>query len=95
MAVVSIPSGAERFASEGVISAYSNNGISLAASSGLIDVMLPELPGERSPAHKAYCSMIAVVSAVVSALRRQHHFFDAEACGFVQLCGKQIVRALS
>ena len=95
MAVVSIPSGAERFASEGVISAYSNNGISLAASSGLIDVVLPELPGERSPAHKAYCSMIAVVSAIVSALRRQHHFFDAEACGFVQLYGKQIVRALS
>jgi len=95
MAVVTIPSGAERFASEGIISAYSNNGISLAASSGLIDVILPELPGERSPAHKAYCSMIAVVSAVVSALRRQHHFFDAEACGLVQLYGKQIVRALS
>ncbi|KAG2099322.1 nucleoporin subcomplex protein binding to Pom34-domain-containing protein [Suillus cothurnatus] len=95
MAVVSIPSGAERFASEGIISAYSNNGISLAASSGQIDVVLLELPGERSPAHKTYCSMIAIVSAVVSALRRQHHFFDAEACGFVQLYGKQIIRALS
>ncbi|KAG2356946.1 nucleoporin subcomplex protein binding to Pom34-domain-containing protein [Suillus spraguei] len=95
MAVVSVPSGAERFASEGVISAYSNNGISLAASSGQIDVVLPELPGERSPAHKTYCSMIAIVSAVVSALGRQHHFFDAEACGFVQLYGKQIIRALS
>ncbi|KAG1877433.1 nucleoporin subcomplex protein binding to Pom34-domain-containing protein [Suillus subluteus] len=95
MAVVSIPSGAERFASEGIISAYSNNGISLAASSGQIDVVLPELPGERSPAHKTYCSMMAIVSAVVSALRRQHHFFDAEACGFVQLYGKQIIRALS
>ncbi|OJA10929.1 hypothetical protein AZE42_03056 [Rhizopogon vesiculosus] len=79
---------------EGVISAYSNNGISLAASSGLNDVTLRERPGARSPAHKAYCSSIAVVSAVVSALRR-HHFFDAEACEFVQLYGKQIVRALS
>ncbi|KAG1896455.1 uncharacterized protein F5891DRAFT_1053940 [Suillus fuscotomentosus] len=95
MAVVSISSGAERFASEGIISAYSNNGISLAASSGQIDVVLPELPGERSPAHKTYCSMIAIVSAIVSALKRQHHFFDAEACGFVQLYGKQIIRALS
>ncbi|KAG2343590.1 hypothetical protein BDR05DRAFT_933045 [Suillus weaverae] len=95
MAVVSIPSGAERFASEGIISAYSNNGISLAASLGQIDVVLAELPGERSPAHKTYCSMMAIVSAVVSALRRQHHFFDAEACGFVQLYGKQIIRALS
>ncbi|KAG2062899.1 hypothetical protein BDR04DRAFT_1164500 [Suillus decipiens] len=74
MAVVSVPSGAERFASEGIISAYSNNGISLAASSGQIDVVLPELPGERSPAHKTHCSMMAIVSAVVSALGRQHNF---------------------
>ncbi|KIJ13298.1 hypothetical protein PAXINDRAFT_136264 [Paxillus involutus ATCC 200175] len=95
MALVSIPSGAERFASEGVAAAYSNNSISSAISEGSIDVVLPELPGERSPAHRAYCSMLAIVAGVVFALGRQHHFFGAEACGIVQLYGKQIVRALS
>ncbi|KAH7922053.1 hypothetical protein BV22DRAFT_1197706 [Leucogyrophana mollusca] len=95
MALVSVPSGAERFASEGVIAAYSNNSISSAISAGLIDVVLPELPSERSPAHRAYCSMLAIVAGVVAALGRQHHFFDAEVCGFVQLYGEQITRALS
>ncbi|KAG0698694.1 nucleoporin subcomplex protein binding to Pom34-domain-containing protein [Suillus ampliporus] len=48
---------------------YSNNGISLCGKLGA---------DRWSPAHKAYCSMMAI-----------------RACGFVQLYGKQIVRALS
>ena len=95
MALVSIPSGAERFASEGVVAAYSNNSISAAISDGLIDVALPELPGERSPAHKAYCYMLSIVAGVVYTLGNQHHFFSADACGMIQLYGKQIARALS
>lgn len=95
MALVSIPSGTERFASEGVLAAYSNNSISAAISDGLIDVTLPELPGERSPAHKAYCHMFSVVAGVVCTLGNQHHFFSADACGMIQLYGKQIARALS
>lgn len=95
MALTGKPAGAERFASEGVLSAYSNNFISAAISAGMIDVTLPELPGERSPAHRAYCSMIAIVAGVVAALGRHNHYFDAEASGFVQLYGDQISRALS
>ncbi|EGN94989.1 hypothetical protein SERLA73DRAFT_61618 [Serpula lacrymans var. lacrymans S7.3] len=95
MALASIPSGAERFASAGAISAYSNNGISAAISTGQIEVTLPELPGERSPAHRVYVSMLSIVAGVISALGRQSHFFVAEACGFVQLYGEQISRALS
>jgi nuclear pore complex protein Nup188 len=95
VALAGIPLAAERFASEGVLAAYSNNSISSAISAGLIDVTLPELPGERSPAHRAYCSMLAIVAGVVSALGRHNHFFDAEASGFVQLYGDQITRALS
>jgi len=95
MALVSIPSGAERFASAGVISAFSNNGLTPAISAGQVDVMLPELPGERSPAHKAYCSMLAIIAGVISSLDRQHQYFTAEACGIVLLYGKQIARALS
>ena len=95
VALAGVPLAAERFASEGVLAAYSNNSISHAISSGLIDAALPELPGERSPAHRAYCSMLAIVAGVVSALGRHNHFFDSEASGFVQLYGDQITRALS
>jgi nuclear pore complex protein Nup188 len=95
MALASIPSAAERLASEGLLVAYSNNRISHALSAGLVDVGLPEFPGERSPAHRAYCAMLAIVAGVVTALGRHNHFFDAEASGFVQLYGGQISRALS
>ena len=95
MAIVTNHTAAERFASEGVLAAYSNNFISAAISSGQINVTLPELPTERSPAHVAYCAMVSVVAAVISALGRQNHYFDSEACGFVQLYGDQISRALS
>ena len=94
MALASIPSAAERLASEGVLLAYGENTISNAIRSGSIDVTIPELPGDRSPAHKAYCSMLAVVSGVTSALGRQTHF-DNEVSGFVQLYGDQLSRALS
>lgn len=95
MALASNLAGAERFASEGVIAAYSNNFISSAISSGMIDIVLPELPAQRSPAHFAYCSMLSIVATVISSLGRQNHYFDADACGFVQLYGDQIFRALS
>ncbi|TFK28983.1 hypothetical protein FA15DRAFT_753049 [Coprinopsis marcescibilis] len=95
MAVVSNPIAAERFASEGLLAAYSQNSISAAISAGRIDVVIPELPGERSPVHIAYCSMLSIVAKVVLALGRHNHYFDAEACGFVQLYGDQISRALS
>ncbi|PPQ92766.1 hypothetical protein CVT25_003875 [Psilocybe cyanescens] len=95
MSLVSHRAAAERFASEGVLSAYSNNFISSAISSGMIDVVLPELPGQRSPAHIAYCSMISIVATVISALGRTNHYFDSDACGFVQLYGDQISRTLS
>lgn len=95
MALVSNPAAAERCASDGLLAAYSNNTISAAISAGMIDVVLPELPGQRSPAHRAYCSMLAIVAGVVTALGHHNHYFDAEACGFVQLYGDQISRALS
>ena len=95
MALANIPSAAERLASEGVLSAYSDNGISSAIQAGLIDVVIPELPGERSPAHHAYCSMLSVVAGVITAVGRHGHYFDAQASGLLQLFGDQIHRALS
>ncbi|KAJ3787715.1 nucleoporin subcomplex protein binding to Pom34-domain-containing protein [Lentinula aff. detonsa] len=95
MALASTPSAAERLASEGVLSAYSNNSLSKAANVGLIDEVLSELPGHRSPAHVVYCSMLSIVTAIITSLGRNNHYFDAEACGLVQLYGEQIARALS
>ncbi|KAF8270909.1 hypothetical protein EI94DRAFT_1721425 [Lactarius quietus] len=95
IAFASIQSSAERLASERVLAAYSSSSLTNAISSGQVDVTLPELPGERSPAHWAYCVMLAVVSGIISSLGWQKHFFDAEASGFIQLCGNQITRALS
>ncbi|TFY76376.1 hypothetical protein EWM64_g7637 [Hericium alpestre] len=95
IAFASITVPAERLASEGILIAYSNNSISSAISSGSVEVSLPELPGERNPAHRAYCDMLSVVAGVLTALGMQKHFFDAEASGFVQLYGNQIQRALS
>ncbi|KAG6845532.1 hypothetical protein H0H87_007776 [Tephrocybe sp. NHM501043] len=94
MTLASIPTAAERLASEGVLAAYSNNFISAAISAGMINVVLPELPNERSPAHRAYCSMLAIVTGIISALGKFNHYFDAETSGFVQLYGEQILRAL-
>ncbi|KAJ3845557.1 nucleoporin subcomplex protein binding to Pom34-domain-containing protein [Lentinula raphanica] len=95
MALASIPSAAERFASEGVSLAYTNNSISKAANAGLISEVIPELPGYRSPAHIVYCSMLSIVSAITTALGRNNHYFDAETCSLVQLYGEQIARSLS
>lgn len=95
MALVSNTAAAERIASEGILTAYSSNFISSAISSGMIDVMLPELPTQRSPAHLAYCSMLSIVAMVISTIGKQNHYFDAEAVGFVTLYWPQITRALS
>ncbi|KAI0048058.1 hypothetical protein FA95DRAFT_1133922 [Auriscalpium vulgare] len=95
IALASIPASAERLASEGVLIAYSNSSISPAVQLGSLDVAIPDMPGERSPAHRAYCIMLSVVSGVITALGLQKHFFDAEASGLVQLFGNQVSRALS
>ncbi|TEB32289.1 hypothetical protein FA13DRAFT_1773993 [Coprinellus micaceus] len=65
------------------------------SASARVDIVMPELPGERSPVHVEYCSMLGVVAAVITAVGKHNHYFDAEACGFVQLYGDQISRALS
>ena len=95
LALASIPSAAERLASEGVLAAYSENSISAVVKSGSVDVALPELSGERSPIHSAYCSMLASVAGVILVLGHHGHYFVADACGFVQLYGDQMHRTLS
>ncbi|KAI0371460.1 hypothetical protein BV20DRAFT_965197 [Pilatotrama ljubarskyi] len=95
MALASIPPAAERLASEGLLVAYIENAISAAIRDGKIDVTIPELPGEESPAHRAYCSMLAIISGVSTALGRHGQFFESEVCGLLQFYSEQIRRALS
>ncbi|CAL1699999.1 unnamed protein product [Somion occarium] len=95
VALASIPSAAERLASEGILTAYSENPISAAIKAGSIDVLLPELPNEHSPAHAAYCTMLSVVAGVAAALGRHGQYFDAEVSGLVQLWSEQIHHTLS
>ncbi|KAH8118849.1 nucleoporin subcomplex protein binding to Pom34-domain-containing protein [Phellopilus nigrolimitatus] len=95
MALASIPFTAERLASENVIATYCNNSISAALSEGALDTALSELPGERSPAHKAYCLILANVTGMISNLVSPQQFVESQIVGLVQLYGKQISRTLS
>ncbi|THH06625.1 hypothetical protein EW145_g3956 [Phellinidium pouzarii] len=95
MALASIPFTAERLASESVIATYCNNSISAALSEGAVDTALSELPAERSPAHKAYCLMLANVTGMISNLVSPQQFVESQIVGLVQLYGAQISRTLS
>lgn len=89
-ALASIHAGAERLAAEGILVAYAS-----ARLADPIEETLPEFPGERNPAHVAYCTMLGIVSGVVASLGMQRHFFDVDAQGFVRLHGSQISHTLS
>ncbi|OSC97961.1 hypothetical protein PYCCODRAFT_1480973 [Trametes coccinea BRFM310] len=95
MAMASIPPAAERLASEGLLVAYIENAISVAIRDGNVDVTIPELPGEESPAHRTYCAMLAIIAGVSTALGRHGQFFESEVCGLLQFYSEQIHRALS
>ena len=95
MAMASITSAAERLASEGLLCAYIENAISAAIREGKIDATIPELPGEQSPAHRAYCSMLAIIAGVTTALGKHGQYFESEACGLLQFYSEQVHRALS
>ena len=95
MALASHATTAEQLMSEGILTVYSNNLISSAISNGQIDIVLPEFPGERSPAHIAFCSMVSIIATIIAAFGRYNHYLDAEVCAFVQLYSGQFARALT
>ena len=95
MALASHATTAERLMSEGILTVYSNNFISSAISNGQIDIVLPEFPGERSPAHIAFCSMVSIIATIITTFGHNNHYRDAEVCAFVQLYSGQFARALT
>ncbi|EDR12603.1 uncharacterized protein LACBIDRAFT_323181 [Laccaria bicolor S238N-H82] len=88
----SIPLTFCSFTCEGILNAYDNNFIYARISIGQINVTLPELLTERSPAHAAYCAMVLVIAAVISS-GTPEPLFRLRGLRF-QFYGDQISRAL-
>ena len=89
-----LPSSAERLANGGVVAAYANVNNRTALSAGVVEPSTPELPGERSPSHKAWCTMLSVITSVTGAMVNSH-FIDEEVLGFIHLYGAQITHSLT
>ncbi|KAF8467434.1 nucleoporin subcomplex protein binding to Pom34-domain-containing protein [Gautieria morchelliformis] len=89
-----LPSSAERLANGGVVAAYANVNFRAALSAGMVEPSISELPGERSPTHKAWCTMLAVITSVTGAMANSH-FIDEEVMGFIHLFGAQITQSLT
>ncbi|QRV72805.1 nucleoporin [Ceratobasidium sp. AG-Ba] len=85
---------AERLAQENVILAFTTNQLSPALESGVVDVLHIELPGERSPAHRVWCRMLGITTALVGHLSHNSHFVDSDVTSFVRLYRRQIMRTL-
>lgn len=85
---------AERLAHESVLLAYSANQLSPALEAGVVDVLHTDLPGERSPAHRAWCRMLSITIALIGHLSYNSHFVDLDVTSFVQLYRRQIMRTL-
>lgn len=89
-----LPSSAERLANDGVVAGYANVNIRAALSAGVVEPSTPELPGERSPTHKAWCAMLSVITGVTGAMANSH-FIDEEVLGFIHLFGAQVTHSLT
>ena len=90
-----LPAAAERLANGGVVTAYANVSIRAALSAGVVEPTLSDLPGQRNAAHRAWCTMLAVVTSVTGAIGPQSHFINEEILGFVHLYGAQITHSLT
>jgi len=86
---------AQTLAVSGAISAYSNISISSALTVGTLNVVHPELPGERNPGQQAWCNILTIATALVGAVGKvSSHFIETEITSFIQFYGAQISRAL-
>ncbi|KAG8734269.1 hypothetical protein FRC11_006808 [Ceratobasidium sp. 423] len=85
---------AERLAHENILLAYGANQLAPALEAGVVDVIHADLPGERSPAHRTWCRMLRITTALIGHLSYNSHFVDLDATSFVQLYRRQIMRTL-
>ncbi|KAF8709175.1 Nucleoporin subcomplex protein binding Pom34, partial [Rhizoctonia solani] len=92
--LASYPHSAERLAHENILLAYGSNQLAPALEAGVVDVIHAELPGERSPAHRTWCKMLRITTALIGPLSYNSHFVDVDVTSFVQLYRRQIMRTL-
>ncbi|KAH7343763.1 nucleoporin subcomplex protein binding to Pom34-domain-containing protein [Rhizoctonia solani] len=92
--LVSYSHSAERLAHENILLAYGANQLAPALEAGVVDVIHADLPGERSPAHRTWCKMLRITSALIGHLSYNSHFVDLDVTSFVQLYRRQIMRTL-
>ncbi|KAG9105059.1 hypothetical protein FRC06_000032 [Ceratobasidium sp. 370] len=92
--LASYRNSAERLAHENIMLAYSANQLTPALESGVVDVLHIDLPGERSPAHRTWCRMLSITTALIGHLSYNSHFVDLDVTSFVQLYRRQVMRTL-
>ncbi|KIJ57226.1 hypothetical protein M422DRAFT_219126 [Sphaerobolus stellatus SS14] len=95
LSLARLSSSAERLANDGVVAAYANSNLRPLLSTGMVEPSISEFPGERSPAHRAWCTMLAVVIGVAGAMGPNSHFVHEEVLGFIHLFGSQITHSLT
>ncbi|KDQ15482.1 hypothetical protein BOTBODRAFT_158346 [Botryobasidium botryosum FD-172 SS1] len=95
IALASLPAAAERLAHEGVMTAYCSNELTPHLEAGVVDATNTDLPGEWNPAHRSWCRLLSVTTALIGVLGDSGgHFVDTEIIGFIQLYGAQLTRVL-
>jgi nuclear pore complex protein Nup188 len=92
LALATDPLAAEKLAVSGVLAAYSDNGIALAAENAQI-----EPPIETAPytIHGSWYSMLLVVKALLSSLPDSRSFIRSDITPFIRVGTEQMLRALT
>ncbi|KAG0141099.1 hypothetical protein CROQUDRAFT_110683 [Cronartium quercuum f. sp. fusiforme G11] len=86
---------AEYLASEGLIAALLDTPLTPKASCGLIEPVSSIRPNERSPVHRLWCSVLALVTSLANTLCYSELFMVDEIGSFAKLYSPQLMLALS
>jgi len=92
LALAANPLSAEKLAVSGVLSAYSDNGIALAAENAQI---VPPIETAPYTIHGSWYSMLLVVKALLSSLQDTHSFVRADVTPFIRVGIEQMLKALT
>lgn len=92
LALATNPSAAEKLAVSGVLSAYSDNSIALAAETASI---VPPVETAPYTIHGSWYSMLLVVKALLSSLHDTRSFIRSDVTPFIRVGTEQMIRALT
>jgi len=85
---------AEYMASEGLIPVLLNISLTQKASEGLIEPVSSTRPFERSPTHRLWCSILALVTSLANTLCYSETFMLDEIGSFARLYSPQLLKAI-